>query len=249
MTSTKPVRVVCVGDSITRGQVSVDYVELLRHRRPLQPYTFINRGVNYDLAYNVLNRLDQIIADQPDVVTVLVGTNDANATLAKSNRRIVTFLKRLPTKPTAQWYRDNLTAIVHRLQQRTNARIALLSLPVIGEDLDSTPIRRAGEYSAIVRDVATANNVAYLPLYERQTDYLRTHEDPPGTQYRPGLMLSSTASTQHFILRRSLDDVAADRGLHLTTDTIHQNSSGANLIADLIEEHLTASKEYPGGRL
>jgi lysophospholipase L1-like esterase len=233
------VRVVCVGCSITRGQVSVDYVELLRQRLRGQPYSFINRGVNYDLAYSVLKRLDQVVADEPDVVTVLVGTNDANATLGESNRRLVTWLKRLPTKPTADWYQDNLAAIVHRLQQDTHARIALLSLPVIGEDLDSTGIRRAGEYSAIVREVATASGVAYLPLYERQIDHLRAYNRPPGTQYRAGLMLSSTASSQHFMLRRGFDEIATRRGLQLTTDTVHQNSRGANLIADLIEEHLT----------
>jgi lysophospholipase L1-like esterase len=234
----KPLRVVCVGCSITRGQVSVDYVELLRQRFRAEPYTFINRGVNYDLAYNVLIRLDQVIADEPDVVTVLVGTNDANATLGESNRRLVTWLKRLPTRPTPEWYRDSLTAIVQRLQHHTRARIALLSLPVIGEDLDSTPLLRAGEYSTIVREVAGANGVAYLPLYERQLDRLRAHNRPPGTHYKAGLMLSSTASTQHFMLGRSFDDIAARRGLRLTTDTIHQNSTGAGVIADLIEQHL-----------
>jgi lysophospholipase L1-like esterase len=240
MTS-KPLRVVSVGCSITRGQVSVDYVELLRQRFRAQPYSFTNRGVNYDLAYNVLNRLDQVIADDPDVVTVLVGTNDANSTLGESNRRLVTWLKRLPTRPTADWYRENLTAIVHQLRQRTHARIALLSLPVIGEELDSTPIRRAREYSAIVREVATANDVAYLPLYERQTEHLRAHNHAPGTRYRAGLSLSSTASIQHFMLRRSFDTIAVRRGLQLTTDTIHQNSRGASLIADVIEEHLTTA--------
>jgi lysophospholipase L1-like esterase len=245
MTSTKPIRVVCAGDSITRGQVSVDYVDLLRQRFHAQPYSFTNRGINYDLAYNLLNRLDQVIADEPDHVTVLVGTNDANATLGTSNRRLVTWLKRLPTKPTPEWYRDNLTAIVGRLQQDTHARISLLSIPVIGEDLDSTQIHRAGEYSAIVREVATATDVGYLPLYERQIDHLRVHGRPPGTHYRAGLLLSSTASIQHFMLRRSLDDIAVRRGLQLSTDTIHQNSRGANLIADLISERLSSpSRQY-----
>jgi lysophospholipase L1-like esterase len=244
----KPRRTVCVGDSITRGQVSVDYVELLRRRFHGQPYTFVNRGVNYDLAYNVRRRLDQVVADQPDVVTVLVGTNDANATLGESNRRLITWLKRPPTRPTPDWYQDNLAAIVTGLREHTAASIALLSLPVIGEDLDSSAIRRAGYYSAIVRDVALAHGAAYLPLYESQIAELRTRAQPPGTAYRAGLGLSSTASMQHFVLRRSLDAISARRGLWLTTDTVHQNSRGANLIADLVAEYLrsgTPSGEVP----
>jgi hypothetical protein len=43
------------------------------------------------------------------------------------------------------------------------------------------------------------------------------------------------------MLRRSLDDIAARRGLQLNTDTIHQNSRGANLIADLISERLSSA--------
>src|SRR6185312_6168835 len=125
-------RVVCVGDSITRGQVSVDYVELLRRRRHAVPTTFVNAGVNYDLAFSVLNRLDGVVSHRPDVVCVLVGTNDANATLGASNRRLVTLLKRPPARPTAERYQEDLTAIARELKARTSARIGLLSLPVIG---------------------------------------------------------------------------------------------------------------------
>jgi lysophospholipase L1-like esterase len=235
-----PIRVVCVGDSITRGQVSVDYVELLRHQFDADEFVFHNAGVNYDLAYSVRRRLDDVVALNPDHVTVLIGTNDANATLHASNLRLLRWMKRPPVRPTASWFRENLIEIVDELQRRTQARIALLSLPVIGEDLDSLPLRRSSEYSQIVREVAAGRAVSYLPLHERQVEHLRARNQSPGTSYRPGLALSGTASTQHFVFRRTLDAISARRGLQFSTDTIHQNSRGAGMIADLIAEHLKA---------
>jgi lysophospholipase L1-like esterase len=235
-----PLRVVCVGDSITQGQVSVDYVGLLRKRLPSESYVLVNRGVGGDFAYNILQRLDQVVADEPDHVMVLAGTNDANASLSAGSRRLMTWIKRLPTMPTPQWFRDNLSEIVRRLRQRTDARIALLSLPVIGEDLDSVPMRRAAEYSAIVREIAATHDVTYLPLHERQVDYLRSRGHQPRTQYSSGVR-AVTAALQHFVLRRSLDDIAERRGLLLTVDTVHQSSRGATIIADLIEQHLATT--------
>lgn len=223
----------------------MDYVELLRTRRHPMPAVFVNAGVNYDLAHSVRKRLDGVVAHRPDVVCVLVGTNDANATLGASNRWLVTLLKRPPGRPTAQRFRADLTAIASELTRRTDARIGLLSLPVIGEDLGSTPLRRATEYSAIVREVAAATEVGYLPLHERQVDYLRTLDRQPGTPYRAGLGLSSRASIQHFMLRRTFDDISDRRGLSLTTDTLHQNTQGATLIADVISEFLDRSVPPP----
>jgi lysophospholipase L1-like esterase len=151
---------------------------------------------------------------------------------------MISLLKRPPSRPTAQRFRDDLTAIVRGLKERTEARVAVLSLPVIGEELDSPALRRTTEYSAIVRAVAASHDVGYLPLNERQVDSLRADEQQPGTRYRPGFALSSGASIQHFLLRRTFDDISTRRGLRLTTDTVHQSSRGANMIADVIEEFL-----------
>ena len=38
--------------------------------------------VNGDFAHNLSRRLDAVVADPPDVITVLIGTNDARASLA-----------------------------------------------------------------------------------------------------------------------------------------------------------------------
>ena len=51
--------VVCAGDSITHGVVSANYVEMLERRFAADGYEFVNAGINGQLAYNLLQRLDE----------------------------------------------------------------------------------------------------------------------------------------------------------------------------------------------
>jgi lysophospholipase L1-like esterase len=238
MPTTSQRHVVCLGDSLTRGQVSVDYVKMLSTRDKGGSVTFTNAGVNGDLALNALQRLDSVIDLRPDAVSVLIGTNDANASLSEKNVRMMTRMKKLPMRPTAEWYRVNLTAIVERLTTETSARIALLSLPILGEELGSSSVQRSAEYSAVVKEIADARNVSYLPLHERQVAYLADGAFKPGIRFRDGRLLSASAATQHFVLRRSFDSISRRRGLQLTIDLIHQNTRGATMIADLIDQFL-----------
>lgn len=240
---TRTTHVMCLGDSHTRAQVGVDYIGMLKERTAGRPYVFTNAGVNGDLAHNLLQRLDSVIEQQPDVVTVLIGTNDANASLSEKNTRMMTKMKKLPVTPTIDWYRENLAAIAARLSEETDARVGLLSLPVLGQEIDSEPVRRAGEYSEVVKETAAAYGVSYLPLYECQLRHLRTVVRSPGIAFRDGRTLSSRAAMQHFLLGRSFDGIARRRGLELTTDFIHQNSRGAAMIADLTENFLRISEE------
>ena len=50
-----------------------------------------------------------------------------------------------------------------------------------------------------------------------------------------------TSVLQHFLLRRSYDGIARRRHLALTADFIHQNSRGATVIAELIEDFVRKS--------
>ncbi|MGY4857374.1 SGNH/GDSL hydrolase family protein [Cryobacterium sp. AP23] len=71
--------VVCAGDSITHGFMSASCLSLLQDRLGADGYEFVNAGINSDLAWNLLQRLDAIIACQLEVVTILIGTNDVAA--------------------------------------------------------------------------------------------------------------------------------------------------------------------------
>ena len=233
-------RVACLGDSITRAQISADYLAMLEARVTGTDDTFSRHGVNGDFAYNLLQRLQPVVDERPDVITVLIGTNDVRASLDISRGTRMAKRKDLPVAPMAGWYRENLTAIVVRLRTQTDARIALLSLPMLGQELDAPAAAAVGEHSAVVESVAREHGVAYLPLHETQVAHLRA-SDAPAIPYREAAhpVLNPTL-VQHFLMRRSLDEISRRRGLALTTDLIHQNSRGAAMIADLIGTYVAA---------
>ncbi|ORA23058.1 SGNH/GDSL hydrolase family protein [Mycobacterium aquaticum] len=234
-----PRRVVCLGDSITRGQLSADYVAMLSDRPVLSPFAFTNAGVNGELTENTLRRVAAVVELQPDLVTVLIGGNDVVASMSAKSSARARRLNKLTGSPGIDGFTDNVAAIVERLMRETSARIGLLSLPVLGEDIGSDSVRRSQEYSAVLKKIAESNRLAYLPLNERQVEYLTAGGFRPGTHYRDNLALMAGGAIQHFLLRRPLDDISRRRGLRLTTDLLHQNTRGATMIADLIEEFVT----------
>jgi lysophospholipase L1-like esterase len=69
--------------------------------------------------------------------------------------------------------------------------------------------------------------------------YLKEHEAdraslPPRLEYRDGLINIGNATALH-AQGLSWDEVSRRNGLLLTTDTLHLNSVGAGMIADLVE--------------
>jgi len=234
--------VVCFGASLTAGTVSFNYLELLTARAALSDFQFINHGVNADLAWNALQRLDAVIADKPDFVTILIGTNDVNATMSERNLYRYNSFKKLPAVPTLPWYEENLKAIVGRLKFETKTRLALLSLAPIGEDLEHEANRKVNQYNEVIRRVAEEEDAAYLPLHEKMVQYLHDHERdraelPPRLEYRDGLHNTGNAVALH-ATGLSWDEVSRRNGLLLLTDTLHLNGIAGAMIADLIEEWL-----------
>ncbi|WP_250293041.1 SGNH/GDSL hydrolase family protein [Streptomyces atroolivaceus] len=231
-------RIACLGDSLTRAQFSADYLDLLGRCHPpgeVRPARF---GANGDFAYNLLQRLDAVVENPPDVITVLIGTNDARASLAGYPVEQAMKRKQLPARPSAGWFQQCLGAVVARLRAETDATIGLLSLPVLGQQLDGAAAQASQAYSRMTAEVAATNEVAYLPLHERQTEELR-HADPPPISYREVTPAAGLGVlVQHTVLRRSFDTISRRRGLVLTTDQIHQNSRGATLIAEVIDAGL-----------
>ena len=231
--------VLCLGDSITRGVYSFDWVSALQQK--LSGWRFVNAGRDGELAYNARLRLDEELNCNPDIIVITLGTNDVNAVTSDFNTRRYIKKARLPKTPSLAWYEKNLRAIVACVRERAPARLALMSPPVLGEDLQNAANRVLPDYCAALQQIARENDAAYLPLHEKMREFLAA--TPPQVMPPPleqGICRARRAALRHYLLRQSWDKISRAYGLRLTTDNIHLNSAGGMMAADLVEGFLRA---------
>jgi acyl-CoA thioesterase-1 len=226
--------VLCLGDSITEGVGSADWVAELRHQVGTQGVQFVNAGVAGDLSWNVLQRLDAVIACAPDIVTLLVGTNDVAAVSFAAFPLFLLRLKGIRQAPTLEWYVENVSQILQRLQSETRAQIAVLEIPMTGEDLASAINQRIGKYNEALRDVAVERGVACLPLYDRLAELLPPDHIP--LPHNANMWPVVKAQFQRQVLRSSWEQIADRNGLVLHVDHTHLGEPAAQVVVQLVAE-------------
>jgi lysophospholipase L1-like esterase len=226
--------VVCLGDSITKGMVSYDWVRELSRKMP--ELRFLNHGKNGDLAYNALQRVDAVIRANPDVVVILLGINDVLHAVPGIELRIKK--TDLPQTPDRNWFRTNLVEILRQLQTRTQARILIASLPVLGEGLDHLTNQLVQQYNDIIRQTAEQYSLVYLPLNEALVRILEQEPVANPILLEDSFGIIVKAMVRRLVLRQSFDKISAVNGLKLTTDTIHLNSRSGKILGDLVETGL-----------
>ncbi|MDG4797588.1 GDSL-type esterase/lipase family protein [Micromonospora sp. WMMD1082] len=208
--------VVAAGASLTHGSLSADWVGALRGRLGAAGYTFVNAGRNGNTSQDLRERLDaDVVSCRPNAVALLIGTNDVLGDVGPDR------------------YRANLEAIVDHLRATTTARIALLSLPPLGEDLDSARNQELERYNATIREVTITRQLAYLPLHEQLTALLHGREDA-AAGYDFSFPLAFYVAFERYVLRNSWDEIADGNGLRVLTDHVHLSDRGGTVVADLV---------------
>lgn len=174
-------RVLAFGDSITQGYWDTKggwvgrcheyYTKLqLSDLENLDEPAFFNLGISADNSGNILRRIGQetIARTRPNetpLVIIQVGTNDAST-------------DKLPTSETVslplEQYRANLTDAV-RLVRPLSTKVILVGLSPC-EESRTTPVRwgefhyqndRIKQYEDVMRDVATEQNVPFIPIFDQ----------------------------------------------------------------------------------
>ncbi|MHA1903297.1 MAG: SGNH/GDSL hydrolase family protein [Candidatus Thorarchaeota archaeon] len=227
--------VVLVGDSITHGKMGFNFVDLVSEKYHDRQFEFVNAGRNGELAWNVVQRLDDIIKCEPDIVTVMIGTNDAKGALTEAEMKGYVRRMKLPRKPSHDWFRENLQILINRLKSETHARIALLSIPPLGEDPNHPAFAQSTEYSKTVEEVSRETNVTYLPLHEKMIERLSNNAGMPNSSFEKAHFSIVKATYKHYLLRRSWNRIAKEGGFQLLVDHIHLNREGAIIAAELVE--------------
>ncbi len=244
---TSRAKIVCIGDSITHGTASANYVNIIESRLNVDPtkksLDAINAGINGEFAYNVLQRLDPIILCAPDVITILIGTNDAYGSLTPQRQQKEQRKWKLPELPDADNYKRYLTAIATRLKAQTKAQIALLTIPTIGEDPTTVEFAQSMKYAEIVKEVASATGIAHLPLNEAMVVFLKEHPSHQKYHFKRYLFTIVKSILAH-AFGKSWEKEGKANGFQLHTDHLHLSRKGADMVADLIMNFYQGAVHY-----
>jgi hypothetical protein len=227
---------VCFGDSNTHGNVSYNWVNDLSSQ--LTDYHVFNAGINSDLTYTLLQRIDDVIACKPNFITILIGTNDVNSTMGKIMEKRYQNLGRVSKdiSPNFEDFKKNYIEIILQLKTKTQAIIAVMSLPVLGEDLAHEANQKADKYSEFVKQLATAEQLIYLPVREKQKDFLQNNPQPLKHTFEKTYKLLNFSVINYYLLGKNWDEISTKHGFQLTPDNIHQNSIAGGIIRDLVKD-------------
>ncbi len=167
MRQDKPVRVIFFGDSITQAGVGpTGYItkvgEMLKASGKDSQYELIGAGIGGNKVYDLYLRLeDDVLSKKPDVVFIYVGINDV---WHKSSSG---------TGTDADKYVKFYEALIKKMKAQ-NIRVIVCTPTVIGERNDNSNSQDGdlNQYSKLIREISSRNNVELLDLRKAFGDYL-----------------------------------------------------------------------------
>jgi lysophospholipase L1-like esterase len=203
MRQDKPLRVIFFGDSITQAGVGPKgYItmmtETLKANNQSGQFELIGAGIGGNKVYDLYLRLeDDVLSKKPDVVFIYVGINDvwhkSSTGTGTDPDKYVKFYEALIKKMKAQ-----------------NIRVILCTPTVIGEKNDNSNMQDGdlNQYSKLIRDIASKNNLQVCDLRKYFQEYLA---------------------------KNNADNKEKEI---LTTDRVHLNEGGNKFLADKMMEAL-----------
>ena len=203
-------RIVTLGDSITQGGGEPDgYVWLLdKHLKtlyPNHPIEIINAGISGHKSTDMQARFQRDVLDKkPDLVTISVGINDVWHGFYDFDKKVRHPRGDLAAGIPLPLYREKVEAMI-KAAQGAGVRVALLTPTIIYEDLQSDENVRVRQYIQTLRSLAKQHNCVFIDL-----------------------------NTPFHNIISSYQKYASGPANVLTTDGVHMNKAGYQLMTSLI---------------
>jgi len=233
--------IVCIGDSLTHGNIGVCWVDSLR-----QEFTndkFLNEGINGEVTWQVHQRLEPILACKPDIVTIMIGSNDVMASFDKNSGERYKNNNKLPEIPTFERYKELLPELIDRL--KTVPKIAICTLPPVGEYKDSSINNHINKFNEFIRLTAFDKNITLLPVSDLIWTELDNRAYPLKNDYDPNIFPIIRrifgGIFHHYIFKKSWHSISKSKGQWVLFDQIHLNERGAGVVFNLVRKYISSN--------
>ena len=174
------IKYVALGDSLTYGMGTQNQAQsfpsLLAEKLSGATTTVnvINLGVPGEMSAGVLrDQVSEAVKQNPQLITLLIGVNDIH------------------NRVTQAKYRENLSAIVKILTEKTSAKIYLINLPDLGtKTLILPPYNlyfdaRTKEFNEIIAAVAKEYGLPLVDIYRSKADFKHDKKYYSADQFHP----------------------------------------------------------------
>ena len=231
--------IACIGDSLTHGNIGQSWVDYLRKEFPED--IFLNEGINGNTAWQVLQRLEPILELKPDIVIVMIGSNDSMGSFDKKSGVRYMRNNNLPEVPTFDKYKEHFSELIERLNEVP--KIGLCTIPPIGENQDSMINKHVKKFNDYIKSSINQKNIELLPVsdeiwldiskrtYPFQKDY-DSNAIPIMRRIFGGIF-------HHYLLKKSWNDIAKSKGQWILFDQIHLNERGAKIVFELVKNFIS----------
>jgi len=225
---------VCFGDSNTHGNVSYDWVGKVRNE--LLKMTVFNAGINADLTFSLLRRIDEIILIQPDFITILIRTNDVNAVLSEKNLKRYIERNKIQNdeSPSEELFVKNYSNILTQLKNKTNAHIALVSIPLLSEDLSARSNKICHKYSEHIETLSKQFEIDLLDLRKGQIELVTNNYPNQFWSISKSRIMINISMFLHYTFGLSWTSIGNIFGNQTSPDNIHLNEKTGNILSELV---------------
>ncbi|WP_416694367.1 SGNH/GDSL hydrolase family protein [Candidatus Pseudothioglobus sp. Uisw_050_01] len=232
--------IACIGDSLTHGNIGECWVESLRNKYPED--TVLNEGINGDVVWQVNNRIQSIINCSPDIIILMIGSNDAMASFNKKSGERYKSSNKLPEIPTFESYQKLLPKLLDKLDG--TSKIALCTLPPIGENKDSAINEHVRKFNDFIELTAKNKNINLIPVSNLLWNELSKRTYPVKSDYDPSsipiIRRIYGGMMHHYIFKKSWDEVAKSKGQWLLFDHIHLGERAAKILFNATKKYISS---------
>lgn len=232
----------CLGDSITVGNLGGDWVGPLSDQLSPEGPQVINAGMNGAVVLNVIEKLERALATEPDLAVLMVGTNDVMAAERPERARLYVHRGRLKQVPTFAASLQQLQTLVAELARRV-PRVALCTIPPLGDDPSHPVSTLVDRYNREVRQLAAAHGCELLDVHAEILSLLPDRGRPYVGPLFKAMCAMLWASASRFILGRSWDAISRRAGFGATVDGVHMSDVAAARIGALVASFAEAAPQ------
>jgi len=232
--------IACIGDSLTHGNIGECWVESLRNEYPGD--IVLNEGINGDVVWQVNKRIESIINCSPDIIILMIGSNDVMASFNKKSGERYKSNNKLPEIPTFESFQELLPKLLDRLNG--TSKIAICTLPPIGENKDSAINEHVRKFNNFIELTANNRNITLIPVSKLLWHDLSKRTYPTKSDYVPNslpiIRRIYGGVVQHYIFKKSWDEIAKVKGQWLLFDQIHLGERAAKILFNATKKYISS---------